>query len=74
MAEAKKAEVKKAEAKKAEAKAPKKIDAYKQPAKFCSKCGARMGDHKDRFACGKCGYTEWKQSKPNAGQANKGGA
>ncbi len=51
----------------AEAKkdAPKKknIKAYKPAAKFCSKCGARMADHKDRFACGKCGYTEWKPGK-----------
>ncbi len=52
-----------ADAKPAEKK--KKIPAYKPAAKFCSKCGARMGDHKDRFACGKCGYTEWKP-------ANKG--
>ena len=44
-------------------KAPekKKIAAYKPASKFCTKCGARMGDHKDRYACGKCGYTEWKK-------------
>jgi ubiquitin-small subunit ribosomal protein S27Ae len=41
----------------------KKIKAYKQASKFCTKCGSRMGDHKDRFACGKCGYTEWKEKK-----------
>ncbi|MDO5844484.1 MAG: 30S ribosomal protein S27ae [Methanocorpusculum sp.] len=31
--------------------------------KTCPRCGAGvfMGEHKDRFACGKCGYTEFKQ-------------
>ncbi len=30
--------------------------------KFCPKCGAGVfiAEHKDRFACGKCGFTEWK--------------
>jgi ubiquitin-small subunit ribosomal protein S27Ae len=30
--------------------------------KFCPKCGAGvfMADHKDRYACGKCGYMEKK--------------
>jgi len=30
--------------------------------KFCPKCGAGifMANHKDRMACGKCGYAEWK--------------
>ncbi|MCK9314248.1 MAG: 30S ribosomal protein S27ae [Methanocorpusculum sp.] len=29
----------------------------------CPRCGAGvfMGEHKDRFTCGKCGYTEFKQ-------------
>ncbi len=29
----------------------------------CPKCGPAvfMGEHKDRFACGKCGYTEIKK-------------
>ncbi|WP_319378953.1 30S ribosomal protein S27ae [uncultured Methanocorpusculum sp.] len=29
----------------------------------CPRCGAGvfMGEHKDRFSCGKCGYTEFKQ-------------
>jgi len=29
----------------------------------CPKCGAGvfMGEHKDRFACGKCGYMEKKK-------------
>lgn len=29
----------------------------------CPKCQARMADHSDRYACGKCGYTEFKQKK-----------
>lgn len=30
--------------------------------RFCPKCGSGvfMADHKDRSACGTCGYTEWK--------------
>ncbi|MEM3781537.1 MAG: 30S ribosomal protein S27ae [Candidatus Micrarchaeaceae archaeon] len=40
--------------------------AYKQAKKFCPKCGSRMAEHADRFACGKCGYTEW--SKPEKQQ------
>ncbi len=48
---------------KEEAKAKKSFSAYKPAAKFCSKCGARMADHKDRYACGKCGYTELKIAK-----------
>lgn len=29
--------------------------------KMCLKCGAGifMANHKDRYACGKCGYTEF---------------
>jgi small subunit ribosomal protein S27Ae len=29
---------------------------------FCPRCGAGvfMAEHKERFNCGKCGYTEWK--------------
>jgi small subunit ribosomal protein S27Ae len=29
---------------------------------FCPKCGegVRLAEHKDRFHCGKCGYTRWK--------------
>jgi len=29
----------------------------------CPRCGAGvfMGEHSDRFTCGKCGYTEFKQ-------------
>lgn len=44
-------------------KKAKKFTAYKQVAKFCPKCGSRMGDHANRYACGKCGYTEWKEGK-----------
>jgi ubiquitin-small subunit ribosomal protein S27Ae len=43
-------------------KAKKTFSAYK-PGKMCPKCGARMGDHKDRYSCGKCNYTEFKQKK-----------
>ena len=30
--------------------------------KCCQKCGLGvfLADHKDRYSCGKCGYTEWK--------------
>ncbi|MFQ5941842.1 MAG: 30S ribosomal protein S27ae [Nitrososphaerales archaeon] len=30
--------------------------------KECSRCGKGvfMGEHKDRFSCGRCGYTEFK--------------
>ncbi len=37
-------------------------DAIKRKAKFCPKCGAGvfMGEHKNRRACGKCGFTEMK--------------
>lgn len=53
----------------AEDKAPKKevkkkkVEPYTPASKFCSKCGSRMADHKDRYACGRCGYTEWKEKK-----------
>jgi len=37
-----------------------KADRKKTP---CPKCGAGvfMADHKDRWSCGKCGYTKWKK-------------
>ncbi|HIH22082.1 MAG: 30S ribosomal protein S27ae [Candidatus Diapherotrites archaeon] len=40
-----------------------KGDALARKNKFCPKCGAGvfMAEHKDRLACGKCGYAEWKQ-------------
>ncbi|MDK2790431.1 MAG: ubiquitin-small subunit ribosomal protein S27Ae [Methanothermococcus sp.] len=33
--------------------------------KTCPKCGPGvfMAEHLNRFACGKCGYTEWKKSE-----------
>jgi small subunit ribosomal protein S27Ae len=37
----------------------------------CPKCGDAvfLADHKDRFSCGKCGYTEFKVKKPEAPKA-----
>ncbi|MDO8633989.1 MAG: 30S ribosomal protein S27ae [archaeon] len=37
-------------------------DTVKRAKKTCPKCGAAvfMAEHKDRFGCGKCAYTEWK--------------
>jgi len=40
----------------------KAVSAYKQ-GRQCPKCYSRMADHNDRYACGKCGYTEFKQKK-----------
>ena len=33
--------------------------------RFCPRCGPGMflAEHKDRYACGKCGYTEFKKKK-----------
>lgn len=33
--------------------------------KFCPRCGEGvfLAEHKDRFSCGKCGYTEFKKKK-----------
>ncbi len=31
--------------------------------KTCPKCGVGMGEHPDRYACGHCGYTEFKSQK-----------
>ena len=35
----------------------------KRNGKFCPKCGAGvfMASHKERYACGKCGYAESKK-------------
>ncbi|NYZ74331.1 30S ribosomal protein S27ae [Candidatus Micrarchaeota archaeon] len=53
-----------AEEKKKAAPAPKKKEAKRayKPGKSCPKCGAgvRLAEHKDRRACGKCGYFERK--------------
>ena len=37
-------------------------DKSKRKNKTCPKCGAAvfMAEHKDRFSCGKCKYTEYK--------------
>lgn len=43
-------------------KKQKHFEAYK-PGKMCPKCGSRMGEHADRFSCGKCGYAEFKANK-----------
>ncbi len=35
--------------------------------RFCPRCGPGvfLGEHKDRFSCGRCGYTEFKkEAKP----------
>ena len=39
-----------------------KYEGGKSKNKFCPKCGpgVMMGDHNDRWACGKCSYTEFK--------------
>lgn len=29
--------------------------------KKCPKCNVFLADHKDRFTCGKCNYTEFKK-------------
>jgi len=33
--------------------------------RFCPRCGPGvfLAEHKDRFSCGKCGYTEFKKKK-----------
>ncbi len=35
----------------------------KRKNRFCPRCGPGifMADHGDRWACGRCGYTEWKK-------------
>jgi ubiquitin-small subunit ribosomal protein S27Ae len=43
-------------------KTKKQFKEYK-PGKQCPKCNSRMAEHADRFACGKCGYTEFKTKK-----------
>ncbi len=47
-------------AEKKETKA-KKTFSYKPAEKFCPKCGVRMASHQNRYACGKCHYTELKK-------------
>ncbi|MEM2909295.1 MAG: hypothetical protein QW590_02610 [Candidatus Bilamarchaeaceae archaeon] len=50
-----------AEGKKEEKKKEKRTRPYVQR-KFCPKCGpgVHLAEHKDRRACGKCGYFEKK--------------
>ena len=32
--------------------------------KFCPKCeGSFLAEHEDRYSCGRCGYTEFKEKK-----------
>jgi len=35
----------------------------KSKGRFCPKCGTGvfMADHKNRYSCGKCGFTEFKK-------------
>jgi small subunit ribosomal protein S27Ae len=41
--------------------------------KSCPKCGPGvfLAEHKDRFACGKCGYMEKKSTEPKAQKEEK---
>jgi small subunit ribosomal protein S27Ae len=57
-------------AKKAKSTAPRRASCYTVQSgkatlakKFCPRCGPGviMAEHKDRTACGKCGYTEFKK-------------
>ncbi len=38
----------------------KKLAPFK-PGRMCPKCNSRMAEHADRFTCGNCAYTEFKQ-------------
>ncbi len=40
-------------------------DKVERKHKICPRCGPGvfMADHGERLACGKCGYTEWKQKQ-----------
>jgi len=42
-----------------------KGDRLERKSNFCPKCGAGifMAEHKDRYCCGKCGFTQWKQEE-----------
>jgi small subunit ribosomal protein S27Ae len=57
-------------AKKAKAATPRRATCYMVEGgkatlarKFCPRCGpgVALANHKDRLACGKCGYTEFKK-------------
>ncbi len=43
--------------------AKKKAAGFKEAERMCPKCGVRMASHADRYACGRCGFTEWKKGK-----------
>jgi small subunit ribosomal protein S27Ae len=45
----------------------------KRKSKFCPKCGEGtfMAKHKSRYTCGKCGYMEKIESKPDEKPAEK---
>ena len=38
-------------------------DKIERKKRACPRCGdgVFMADHKDRYSCGKCTYTEWKK-------------
>ena len=40
-------------------------DKVERVRKVCPKCGPGvfMAEHLNRYACGKCGYTEWKKNE-----------
>ncbi len=40
-----------------------KDDKVERKSRFCPRCGEGifMAEHKDRYACGNCGYTIWKK-------------
>jgi len=68
MGKKRKPHVKKGKKKHGKSKTSKKWEKYKiegdklSKSKICPKCGPGvfMAEHKDRWVCGKCGYTEWK--------------
>ncbi len=39
-----------------------KENELKRKSKFCPKCGPGvfMAEHKERYSCGNCSYSEWK--------------
>lgn len=43
-------------------------DGAKKKNKTCPKCGGSvlLAEHKDRLACGRCKYTEFKDKKPHS--------
>ncbi len=39
----------------------KKLKEFIPAERMCPKCGVRMANHKERYSCGRCGFTEWKK-------------